>query len=163
VGRTFCGNICPVGSLQELAYAIPTGKISVSRTDILELARLVVFVATVIAAVYLIDLMAVTGLYDLFALTLSAGFAVAAGLVLLSVFLYRPVCRILCPFGLLFSLFAEFSLFRLRRTEACISCRKCEKVCPTRSAGMDDSKRECYLCGRCTDVCPKEGALLFRK
>jgi polyferredoxin len=163
VGRTFCGNICPVGSLQELAYAIPTGKISIRRTEILELVRLAVFVATVIAAVYLIDLMAFTGLYDLFALTLSAGFAIAAGLVLLSVFLYRPVCRILCPFGLLFSLFAEFSLFRLRRTEACISCRKCEKVCPTRSAGKDDSKRECYLCGRCTAACPKETALAYQR
>jgi hypothetical protein len=163
VGRTFCGNICPVGSLQELAYALPTGKITLRRTEIAELVRLAVFVATVIAAVRLIDLMAVTGLYDLFALTLSAGFVVAAGLVLLSVFLYRPVCRILCPFGVLFSLLAEFSLFRLRRTDVCISCRKCEKVCPTRSAGRDDPKRECYLCGRCTEACPKEMALRYQK
>lgn len=162
MGRTFCGNLCPMGSLQELAYTIPTGKISVRRTEILELTRLGVFVATVIAAVWLIDLMAVTGLYDLFALTFSGGFVIAAGLVLLSVFLYRPVCRILCPFGVLFSLAAEFSWFRLRRTETCVSCRKCEKVCPTRSAGKDDSKRECYLCGRCTETCPKDAALVYR-
>lgn len=162
-GRTFCGTICPVGSLQERAYTAPVGKITIRRTEILELIRLALFVATVIAAVYLIDLMAVTGLYDLFSLTLSAGFVVAAGLILLSVFLYRPVCRILCPFGLLFSLLAEFSLFRLRRTEACISCRKCERVCPTRSAGKDTSKRECYLCGRCTEVCPEDAALLYRR
>jgi polyferredoxin len=163
VGRTFCGNLCPVGSVQELAYTAPVGKIIILRTEILELTRLAVFVVTIIAAVYLIDLMAVTGLYDLFSLTLSAGFVVAAGLVLLSAFMYRPVCRILCPFGVLFSLLAEFSLFRLRRTQTCISCRKCENVCPTHSAGKDDSKRECYLCGRCTEVCPKENALVYRK
>lgn len=161
-GRTFCGNLCPVGSLQELAYTLPVGKLTIRRTMIPELARLAVFVATVIAAVYLIDLMAVTGLYDLFSLTLSAGFIIAAGLVLISAFVYRPVCRILCPFGVLFSLLSEFSLLRLRRTGACISCRKCEKVCPTRSAGKDDSKRECYLCGRCTDACPKDAALMYR-
>jgi len=162
-GRTFCGNICPVGSLQEVAYSVPVRKIPIRRTTTLELVRLAVFVATVAAAVSLIDLMAVTGLYDLFSLTLSAGFIIAAGLMFISLFLYRPVCRVLCPFGVLFSIPAEFSFFRLHRTESCISCRKCEKACPTRSAGKDGSKRECYLCGRCTDVCPVEGGMVFSK
>ena len=163
VGRTFCSTICPVGSVQELAYAVPVQKTIIRRTQIPELVRLAIFGATVIAAAYLIDLMAFTGLYDLFSLTLSTSLLVAAGLVLLSVFLYRPVCRILCPFGVLFSIFAEFSLFRLRRTETCISCRKCEKACPTRTAGKHDSKRECYLCGRCTEVCPVNTALTYRR
>jgi len=153
-GRTFCGTICPVGSLQELASAVPGKKIVIHHTGILELIRGSIFVATIIAAVYLIDLMAYTGLYDLFSLTLSAMLLVAASLVLLSVFVYRPVCRILCPFGVLFSVFAEFGWFRLRRSEACINCKKCEKACPTSAAGRFASKRECYLCGRCTEVCP---------
>ena len=152
--RTFCGTICPVGSLQELASAVPGKKIVIRHTGVLELIRGSIFVATIIAAVYLIDLMAYTGLYDLFSLTLSAVLLVAAGLVLLSVFVYRPVCRILCPFGVLFSVFAEFGWFRLRRSEACINCKKCEKACPTSAAGRFASKRECYLCGRCTEVCP---------
>ena len=163
VGRTFCSAICPVGSLQELAYAVPMTKIVIRRTGILELIRLVIFVATIIAAVYLIDIMAFTGLYDLFSLTLSAGLVVAAGIVLLSVFLYRPVCRIICPFGVLFSILAEFSLLRLRRTGTCINCKKCEKACPSNTAGKLDSKGECYLCGRCTDTCPAPGALDYNR
>jgi ferredoxin len=159
LGRTFCAHICPVGSLQELAYAVPVKKIAIRRTEILELIRLGIFVITMVAAIYLVDLMAYTGLFELFSLTLSAGLVVAAGLVLLSVFLYRPVCRIICPFGVIFSILAEFSLFRLRRTDTCIQCRKCEKACPTHSAGQDSSKRECYLCARCTDVCPAGSAL----
>ena len=161
VGRTFCGAICPVGSLQELAYAVPMTKIVIRHTVILELIRLVVFAAIIIAAVYLIDIMAFTGLYDVFSLTLSAGLVVAAGIILLSVFLYRPVCRIICPFGVLFSLLAGFSLFRLRRTGACINCKRCEKACPANTAGKPDSKGECYLCGRCTDTCPAPGALMY--
>jgi polyferredoxin len=133
----------------------------IRNTKILEAIRLIIFVATVLAAISLIDLMAVTGLYDLFSLTLSASLLVAVALVLLSVFLYRPVCRILCPFGVLFSLCAEFSLFRLRRTESCIGCKKCEKACPAMTAGRHDSKRECYICGRCTDACPVETALVY--
>jgi polyferredoxin len=162
VGRTFCGTICPVGSLQELAYAVPGKKIVIRRTEIPELIRLVLFIATVIAAIFVIDLMEFTVLYDFFSLTLSVGFVVAAGIILLSVVVYRPICRILCPFGVLFSLFAEFSLFRLRRTETCINCRKCEKACPARTAGADDGKRECYLCGRCTSACPVNNALMYR-
>lgn len=162
VGRTFCGNICPVGSLQELAYAVPARKITIRQTHALEIIRLVVFVVTVFAAVFLIDLMAYTGLYDLFSLALTAGSLVALCLILLSVFVYRPVCRVLCPFGLLFSLTAEFSIFRLKRTGACRNCKKCEIACPARTAGKDDPKRECYLCGRCTGACPAEGALSYR-
>nr|WP_320160556.1 4Fe-4S binding protein [uncultured Methanoregula sp.] len=163
VGRTFCGSICPVGSLQELAYAVPGRKIVLRHTEILEIVRLVLFIATAVAAVYLIDLMAYTGIYDLFSLTLAGGMATAAGLILLSAFLYRPVCRILCPFGVLFSIFAEFSRFRLRRTENCIGCKKCERACPALTAGKNDAKRECYLCGRCTAVCPVETALSYRR
>jgi polyferredoxin len=163
VGRTFCGQICPVGSLQELAYEVPVKKFVIRHTEILELVRLAVFLATVIAAIYLIDLMAITGLYDLFSLTISAGLVIAAGIILLAAFLYRPVCRIICPFGVLFSLFAEFSLFRLKRTETCIHCKKCEKACPARTAGEETSKRECYLCSRCKDACPVSTALVYRR
>lgn len=163
VGRVFCGNICPVGSLQELAYAIPVKKLMIRRTDLLEMIRLAVFLVTMIAAVYMIDLMAITGLYDLFSLTVSAGLIVSAGLVLLSAFMYRPVCRVICPFGVLFSLCAEFGLFRLERTGDCITCGKCEKVCPTRTAGLYDPKRECYLCARCKDACPVKTAIVYSR
>jgi polyferredoxin len=161
VGRAFCGSICPVGSLQELAYSVPGKKIVIRHTGIPELVRLVLFIATAGAAIYFIDLMAYTGLYDLFSLTLSAGLVAAAGLLVLSVFLYRPVCRVLCPFGVLFSVCAEFSRLRLHRTGTCTGCRKCEKACPASTAGNHDSKRECYLCGRCTAACPVKTALRY--
>jgi polyferredoxin len=163
VGRICCGTICPVGLLQELVYAVPVTKIVVQHTRVLELIRLAVFAVTVIAAFWFIDLMSFTGLYDLFSLTFSAGFAIAGSIILVSVFLYRPICRIICPFGVLFSLFAEFSWLRLRRNETCINCGKCEKTCPSLTAGAHDSKRECYLCGRCTGICPVGTALIYQR
>ena len=160
-GRTFCGHICPVGSIQELAYTVPVQKITGLPGRYLEILRAVIAVASVVAGLYLVSIMEYTGVYDFFSLTLSTGFLVFAGFLVLSAFVYRPVCRGICPFGLIFSIPSHVSRYRLRRTGSCITCSKCEKACPARVAGRDASKRECYLCGRCTDVCPVEGALAY--
>ncbi len=161
VGRTFCAHVCPVGAVQELAYAAPVPKHVVRHPRSLEAVRAVIFAASVIGALSLVNLMAYTGVYDFFSLTVSTGLAVFAGLLALSAVVYRPVCRTLCPFGLLFSLPAHVSRSRLRRTGACINCRKCERACPAGVAGRDASKRECYLCGRCVEACRVDGALAY--
>ncbi len=163
VGRTFCGHLCPVGSVQELAWNVPGRKIDIKKTQYLEGLRLGIFVAIVAGALYSINLIDYTGIYEFFSLTLSVGFVVFLLFLVLAVFMYRPVCRGICPFGLLFSIPAHFSLYRLRRTRNCINCRKCEKACPAHVAERDASKRECYLCARCTAVCPVNGALEYKR
>lgn len=161
VGRAFCAHVCPVGAVQELAYAAPVRKHVVGRPHLLEAVRAGVFAVSVASALSLVNLMASTGVYDFFSLTLSAGLAVFAGLVALSAVVYRPVCRGLCPFGLLFSLPAHVARFRVRRTAACVDCGRCVKACPAGVAGRDAAKRECYLCGRCVDACSVKGALEY--
>jgi NAD-dependent dihydropyrimidine dehydrogenase PreA subunit len=161
-GRSFCAHICPVGSVQELASDIPLKKIDISRTRMLEMVRFGIFIAIIAAGLYFINLMEYTGIYDFFSLTLSVGFFIFATLLALSVLIYRPVCRIFCPFGVLFSLAGHFSRNLLVRTGACINCKKCEKACPVHCAEKGKSKRECYLCGRCTKICPVNGALVYK-
>jgi len=162
-GRIFCGHICPVGSVQELAYAIPFLKTDISRTGMLEFIRLVTFIVTVAAGIYYINLMEYTGIYDLFSLTLTAGSFLFAAILALSVLVYRPVCRVLCPFGVLFSFLGHISRNGLVRTNACIDCKKCERACPVHCAERSASKRECYLCGRCMAACPVNGAMEYKK
>jgi polyferredoxin len=163
VGRMFCGHICPVGTIQELVSLAPFKKIDIANTKIPEMIRIGVFIAVVTCGIYLVDLMGYTGVYDFFSRSLTAGFFVFAALLLLSAFFYRPVCRFLCPYGVLFSIMSHVSRYRLKRTEKCINCRKCEKACPVHVAGDGASKRECYLCGRCTEVCPVRGAIVYGK
>ena len=162
-GRSFCAHICPVGSIQELASDVPLKKIGISRTRRLEIIRVGIFIATVAAGLYFINLMEYTGIYDFFSLALTAGFFLFAALLAPSALIYRPVCRLLCPFGVLFSLAGYFSRNGLVRTGACINCKKCEKICPVHCAEKGASKRECYLCGRCTQICPVKGALVYKK
>ncbi|MFA7109114.1 MAG: 4Fe-4S binding protein [Sphaerochaetaceae bacterium] len=70
--------------------------------------------------------------------------------------------RHICPFGTILSLTSRPSFYRMEINENdCISCGKCQKVCPTNSIiTLENKKRqnvknECLLCGRCVDVCPK--------
>lgn len=162
VGRVFCAHICPVGAVQELAYDAPVKKYIVGDPRWLEAMRAGVFVLSVASGLAFVNLMAYTGVYDFFSLSASIGFAVFAGLVALSAVVYRPVCRALCPFGLLFSLPAHLSRLRLRRTAACVDCGRCERACPAGVGGRATSKRECYLCGRCVDACRVKGALEYK-
>jgi polyferredoxin len=102
-----------------------------------------------------------TGIYDFFSLALTAGFILFAAILAVSALVYRPVCRVLCPFGVLFSLLGHISRNGIVRSTACINCKKCERACPAHCAERDASKRECYLCGRCTTTCPVNGALAY--
>ena len=142
VGRTFCAHVCPVGAVQELAYGLPVRKTAIRHTRIPEAIRLFVFASALLAALYALDIAGFTGAYDFFSLTLSTWAVLFTGLLVIAVFVYRPVCRAICPFGLLFSLAAQFSRYRLKRTGACTGCRRCEKACPAGAAGKDASNRE---------------------
>ena len=78
-----------------------------------------------------------------------------------SVFIYRPFCRLICPFGLLSWLFETISIFRIRiDNNKCVKCKLCDKVCPTGAAGdkVDQKKivADCFSCGRCLEKCSKQ-------
>ena len=163
-GRFFCGYLCPVGAVQEIAYLAPVPKFNMRQKKVFMLIRAAFFVVFLLLAfLFSASLLALFGIRDFFYLILTAGSAVFIAVLLVSVVFYRPFCRLVCPYGVLLSVAAWKSFFKLRRTEACIECRKCEKACPVDEAKRKDGKSECYLCGRCTDICPKEGALIYSK
>ncbi|MDD1665626.1 MAG: 4Fe-4S binding protein [Methanomicrobiales archaeon] len=163
-GRIFCGSICPLGALQELAYLAPVPKVRLREKTALYAARFIALAIIVAAALFLsVSVLAYLGAVDLFLLTLSVGSLVMLTLLVVSLFFYRPFCRILCPFGAVLSLAGLGSLFRLRRNPSCIECGKCEFTCPVDEAKREDLKGECYLCGRCTEVCPVKGAITYRR
>lgn len=160
--RHFCGYLCPVGAVQELAYTIPSPKVKVPWKAVPQVVRWVVFVLVVGAGIAAsLPVLRALGIRQFFTLTLSAGFLVFLVLVLVSVFLYRPFCRFACPPGALFSLAALAARWKIRRTDRCIECGKCEKACPTGEAGKDALKGECYVCRRCVEACPVAGALAY--
>jgi polyferredoxin len=116
------------------------------------------------AVIFSAGILQLSGIHEFFHLDiLSPLFFVFALILVISVFVYRPFCRLFCPFGAILSLAAAKSLFRFRVGEACIDCGNCTKACPTQEAKDTDPKAECYMCGRCIESCKKTGALAYRR
>lgn len=186
-GRFVCGFLCPFGLVQDLLYKIKTPKIGAFRGDralrYLKYAVLAVFVlllpllidnAAGMGAPWFCKLVCPSGtlfagiplvalnesLQPLIGFLFSWKVGVLAVILALSVFLYRPFCKYLCPLGAAYALFNRASLYRLRLDETkCVHCGACKSVC---RMGVDASKQpddmECIRCGDCVKNCPT-GAL----
>lgn len=164
-GRVICGQVCPVGAVQELMYFVPVKKYGRAESRTSVAVRTGVFAIFLVAGLGLsVNLLALIGLSDFFHLTVaSASFFVFFGIVLLSATLYRPFCRYVCPYGALLAPAASKAFLQIRRTDTCIDCGRCERACPTGAADPNSDLGECYLCGRCTDACLVDGALVYKR
>lgn len=164
-GRIFCGYLCPVGAAQELAYSVPGRKLKITNKTVPIVFHLLFLVAFIILGMaFSIEVLAYLGFRQFFHLNVtSIFFYVFLALLISSAFVYRPFCRLFCPYGALLSLVSIKGLFKLRRNENCIDCEDCGEICPTNEAGRDDLKQECYLCNRCKETCPVDAIEYGRK
>lgn len=132
-GRSFCAGVCPHGALQDLVLLKPI-KIpewleqGLSILPFVYLGAGVLFAATGSAFIIcqydpFVPVFRMSGR----ALMVLSGIA----LLLLGVFVGRPYCRFLCPYGALLKLGAAVSRWRVRVTpNYCTQCRLCETSCP---------------------------------
>jgi ferredoxin-type protein NapH len=158
LGRSFCGYACPIGAVQELVFLLPGKKLRIKNKTISLAFRLVSLGAFLVLALgFSIGMLRYLGFRDFFYLEITGFFFVFLALAVLGVFLYRPFCRFLCPYGTILSLAAIKGLFKLRRNDECNECGECEVVCPTDEAGAANLKQECYLCHRCVEACKRKG------
>jgi ferredoxin len=132
-GRTFCSAVCPHGALQDLVLIRPV-KVpgwldqGLSIVPYVFLGAGLAFAATGSAFV----ICRYDPVVPLFRLTGSSTLmAIAGGILALSLFVGRPYCRFLCPYGALLRVAALASKWRVRITpDSCTQCRLCEESCP---------------------------------
>lgn len=173
VGRIFCGFACPIGTLQELIskinfksdlksqekvkYRIEDSSKLPSRIRRIFLAILIILAIFGILLLEMIN--PLTGFFIFrspFTLTLLIPLVSLIVVSIVSIFIYRPWCRYLCPFGAFSSLCSRISRNKYHRTEDCTDCGLCEKTCPTQEASAGSKRNECYFCNRCIEICPND-------
>lgn len=184
IGRVVCGFLCPFGLVQDLLYKIPFvkkwGKLPGDKwLKWLKYVILVLFV--ILLPLLVVDIVGQGQPWfckyicpsgtlgaGIPLVALNQGLAAATGglfiwkiallaiLLLLSIMVYRPFCRYLCPLGAIYGLFNKISLYRYQvDPKACISCKACQKACKWDiPVYQKPNSIECIRCGECKSACP---------
>lgn len=184
IGRFVCGWLCPFGLVQDLLHKIPfPKKIKTFRGDKLlrKLKYVILAVFVILLPLYLVDIMdqgspyfcklicpagTLEGGIPLVLLNKSMRRAIGwlyvwknvllAVAVLLSILIYRPFCKYICPLGAIYSVFNPISVFKYKVDKnKCTQCGACAKVCKMQvNPSKTPNHPECIRCGQCKKICP---------
>lgn len=184
MGRFVCGWLCPFGLIQDLLHKIPfPQKITTFRGDkLLRKLKYAIFILFVILLpMFLVDILGqgapyfckficpagtLEGGIPLVLLNESMHSAVGwlyawknlllAVTIILSILIYRPFCKFICPLGAIYSVFNPVSIFRYRvDKDKCTNCGRCAKICKMQVNPAESANDlECIRCGACKKACP---------
>ena len=156
VGRFVCGWLCPFGLIQDLLHKLPfPKKLRTFRGDKLlrRLKYVILVVFVILLPMFLVDVMGQGAPYFCKLIcpvgTLEGGIPLVlmnksmhsvlgwlyawknlllVAAILLSIIIYRPFCKYICPLGAIYSVFNPISVFKYRVDESkCVSCGACSK------------------------------------
>jgi polyferredoxin len=180
--KLFCGWICPVGAVQELAsmaarkLKLRRRKPRYSHSYGIRLAIFLTFLVTAVTGLVtqtVQDQVVAVNLYDYINPFHGFEFEWAARLVdniihylpfLLTLALafryYRPFCHFVCPIGLYTHVLEQTGLYRISLIRSkCTDCAACTKLAPCRAfpdiLKDADLRPECFACDECVDICPE--------
>jgi polyferredoxin len=86
--------------------------------------------------------------------------AVTTLVILVSaLFVLRPWCRYLCPWGGLMGILHRHSRLRIKKVHgACTQCGTCNNTCDVAAIKQGDIQlSQCQFCYSCVDHCPNNG------
>jgi NosR/NirI family nitrous oxide reductase transcriptional regulator len=132
-GRVFCGTVCPLGAAQEAVLLRPVRVPAWVESALGIIPFLYLGIVGTVAAcggLFLVCHM------DPFVLFFRLGgdphmLIIGVLVLLLSVFVGRPYCRFLCPYGALLRVLAPLARWPVKTTPTeCINCHLCASACP---------------------------------
>ncbi len=170
LGRIFCGWICPVGFLLEMAEKVRRGlnRLGIVTLDVQfprwnKYVILVLFILFASIGVWLSEWIYGPQLAASEANTIAVLGVLKKGVpILFAIFLFevlfskRFLCRVVCPGGALYSLLSFFRIVRVKHeASSCVGCNQCVPVC---TMGLEPNVgkigHECDGCGTCIGSCP---------
>jgi polyferredoxin len=188
-GRFICGYVCPMGLLQDLLYRIKTPKI-ILRLRFLRYVKYIVLLLFVIIlpmvirhelsglghpwfCAYIcpsgtlfgaIPLLATNDfLREFVGMQFAIKMVIAGGIIIVSVFILRIFCRVLCPLGAIYAVLNRIAIVHMQCDKnKCTSCNKCSAACHVKIEPMKHpNASECFRCGKCVSSCDQK-ALAYK-
>lgn len=184
LGRFVCGWLCPFGLVQDIVYQIPFVKKykNIYGHKIVKYLKYVILILfVIILPLFVVNIIGQGSpwfcKYICPSGTLMAGIPLVAMntplqqaigflyywkvsililLILLSIVVYRPFCKYLCPLGAIYGMFYSVAFYRYDvDVEKCVQCGKCQKSCNMDiSVWQNPNSPECIRCGDCIKCCP---------
>jgi len=155
-GRVFCGYVCPLGALQEFtAVRDKLIKIGPRTENVFKILRIILIVVIILISIIKHELI-YTKYFPfkaIFNINGSMIQIISAVLILvISLFVYRPFCRFLCPLAIILEIAGKFSLYKIKKDKlSCNTCNLCKKKCLMnaidKNCNIDNGL--CIRCGEC--------------
>ena len=161
-GRVFCSGVCPLGALQDLVVLRPL-RVPLKLDKWLRYSQ---FIYLAIAVILVERRFLICDWDPIVPIFRRSGpfymIAIGAAIVVAGIFIGRPYCRWLCPYGAILSLLSRVSWKNLSITpDKELNCGMCNDACPYGSIqDMRADRGTCMTCARCYDFCPRQKRLV---
>lgn len=169
-GRAFCGGVCPLGAIQELVVLKPVQvpKRLDQALGLLKYAYLGLAIVFAIKPQLTRDFLICRfdPFVGFFRLSGAPHMLAIGGIFLVAgMFVGRPYCRYLCPYGGLLSWCTRLAQRGVTITpDKELDCGLCTGACPYGAIeNMRAVRTKCLCCARCYSSCPRDGALAHAK
>lgn len=166
-GKTWCGWLCHLGGMQDFLFRTNSRKWLASEKSqkIISYVQIGLLVALIVQLIITRSIVWIK--YDPFKVAFnfissnSTGYVLVILLLVSSVLVYRPFCRLACPVGLILGWVTKIPGARkLSISSSCVNCKSCVKSCKQQSVAVIQNKvivktQDCILCGDCIESCKK--------
>lgn len=173
-GKVFCGWTCYLGAIQEFLYI---GKFKIFQTE--KAQKIMRIIRYVIFSILLLQLTITQGIewskigpfkviFNLFSPN-TTGYILLVILLVSSLFIHRPFCKVACPAGLVFGWVTKIpGASVLGITNSCAGCKTCSSSCEINAITREGQiskldNQECIMCGECMSDCKIKSIHPFRK
>lgn len=184
---SFCGWICPFGTLQELLMGVTRfferrfksvarlAKTLKAHSKVLEpVDRVLRWGKYLVLAYFLYGTILVGRMVfrpydpyitalDIAEATLGPGLIILIAVVALSFFVERPWCKYACPLSPIIGIVGKIAPVKIERTgDYCRACAICDAKCPMNlpiATADRITAVDCNNCLKCIETCPRGGAL----